>query len=74
MSIIYSPIPMEEIFKTQEAPQTHYQEMDIGDSKKLVLERLNENQCRVIRLISTDCNDFLNPKYQPGTLINLYYM
>lgn len=73
MTILYTPIPIENIFNTENTKPQH-QEMEIGESKKLILERISDNQCQVVRLISTDCNDFLNPKYQPGTLINLYYM
>lgn len=73
MSLIYTTVPLEQIF-----PENHdniqYQELDMGDGKRLVLERLNENQCKVVRLISTDCNDYLNPRYQPGSLINLSFV
>ncbi|QNO16482.1 YlzJ-like family protein [Alkalicella caledoniensis] len=73
MTVIYTPVPMEEIFQA-DAPKPKYEEVNIGEGKTLILERINENQSQVVRLLSTDCNDYLNPKYQPGCVINLHYM
>lgn len=72
MSLIYSPIPLDQIFPDN-VNNTEYQELDIGDGRKVLVERVNENQSKIVRLISTNCNDFLDPRYQPGTLINLHY-
>ena len=72
MSLIYTPIPLEQIFPDN-LDNLEYKELDLGDGKTVIVERVNESQCKIVRLISTDCNDFLDSRYQPGTLINLYY-
>lgn len=72
MSLIYSPIPLDQIFPDN-LDNIEYQELDLGDERKVLVERINDKQSKIVRLISTNCNDFLDPRYQPGTLINLYY-
>jgi hypothetical protein len=68
--LLYTTVPIEQIFPTDIDLQ--YQEMDLGVGKKVIVERINDSQCKIVRLISTDAYDYLNPKYQPGSIINLY--
>lgn len=39
------------------------------DGTKVTVEPAGENTVRVIRIISTNPQDFLNPRLQPGSLI-----
>lgn len=73
MSLIYTPVPIEQIFPDN-LENLQYQEIDIGLEKKIIVERISESQCKIVRLISTDCNDYLYSRYQPGTIINLQFM
>jgi YlzJ-like protein len=66
--IIYSVIPSEIIYQGMESFDPHYEEMDM-DGVKLQVERLNQYQAAIVRLISYNPQDYLNPKFAPGTLI-----
>lgn len=68
--IIYTPMPLELVFEGMDQPSIPLQELDYGDTKLLV-EPVGLNQGKVVRLISTQPMDYLNPQYQPGTIVNL---
>ncbi len=61
-------MPPELVFGEQE-PAVHYEEVEYAGTK-LIMERLSSTQGRVVRIISSDPADFLNPSYQPGTTFN----
>ncbi|SES77816.1 YlzJ-like family protein [Anaerobranca gottschalkii] len=69
--LLYTTVPMEQIFPS-ETNNIQYQEIDLGNGKKVIVEKINDSQCKIVRLISTDAYDYLNPQYQPGSVINLY--
>lgn len=68
---LYTTVPIEQIFPS-ETNNLQYQEIDLGVGKKIIIEKINDSQCKIVRLISTDSNDYLNPQFQPGSIINLY--
>ncbi|MDR3592221.1 MAG: YlzJ-like family protein [Negativicutes bacterium] len=47
---------------------TAYQEIDYAGLRVLV-ENLGGEQCRIVRLVSTEPQDFLRPEVQPGTVL-----
>ncbi|GAK02000.1 hypothetical protein JCM19037_200 [Geomicrobium sp. JCM 19037] len=61
--IIYTPLSMDEVFPQTEGIDCHYVETDNG---VVMLEKSGDGQWVVGRLLSTEPNDFLQPKYQPG--------
>lgn len=67
--MIYSIIPPEEIWDESNADPT-FREVDINGCLMQV-EQLTATRGRVVRLLSTDPQDFLNPSYQPGSFLNL---
>ncbi|SHJ56777.1 YlzJ-like protein [Anaerobranca californiensis DSM 14826] len=69
--LLYTIVPIEQIFPS-EINNLQYQEIDLGVGKKIIIEKINDSQCKIVRLISTDSNDYLNPQFQPGSIINLY--
>ncbi len=60
---IYSP---ETVMETPPSEEQKYVSLDL-EGRTLILE-FSGNQARVVRLISVDPDDYLNPKYQPGTI------
>ncbi len=62
--IIYTPIPPEGLFGMTDSTAS-YTELEVNGAR-LVVEQTGMNQCRVVRLISTDPNDYLKAEYQPG--------
>ncbi|KNZ69334.1 hypothetical protein Tfer_1971 [Thermincola ferriacetica] len=63
--IIYMPWPAQDIFK-QDNEQYKYQEIEVQGTKLLV-EPIAMDQCRVVRVLSTDPQDYLKTEFQPGS-------
>lgn len=71
MDIIYTPYPLDMILEEKDKKEQfnfqniNYQGIDMQ------VEPLGWNKFRVIRLYSTDPQDFLNDELQPGAIISL---
>lgn len=66
--LLWTVLP-EELVLEQAGPPPVYEETDIAGTRMLV-ERVPDGRCRIVRLYSTDPRDFLRPELQPGTLVN----
>lgn len=67
--ILWTIIPMEIVFNgVADDAQPQYEELQYG-SARLMVERTGPTQCRVVRIVSTDPNDYLRPEIQPGSTI-----
>ena len=67
--ILYTIMPPEVVLEGMNQPVKPPQEIDLGNVKLLV-ETMGLNQGKVVRLISTDPQDYLNPNFQPGSIID----
>ncbi len=69
--VLYTTMPLEEIFKLdQEEQKESY--MQIPYSRGLIEVQLTSSATAIIvRLLSSDLNDYLLPELQPGTEIRL---
>lgn len=67
--MLYTIIPFELIFEHRNEINGNYLETEV-ESKMLLLER-DENRYKIIRLYSTNPNDYLKSKYMPGNIIDL---
>jgi hypothetical protein len=63
--ILWTVMPLDVVFPPTEATLS-YEEIEV-DGTKLIVERLSVTEAKVIRVISSNPADFLNPNYQPGT-------
>jgi hypothetical protein len=70
--IIYSVMPMEMIMKQAEEPENplRYEEAEVGGIKMLVERTASAPEAKIVRLLSTNPQDFLNPHYMPGQTIH----
>lgn len=66
--IIYSPVPIEFIFEGYDQMKLNYREIQI-ENTTMVVDQISSSEGKIIRLISPNPQDYLNPKYQPGTMI-----
>lgn len=67
--ILYTMIPLEEIFKEDDKIVECLQ---IPYSKGIIeVELISASKAKIVRLISRDLNDYLQPQFQPGTEIKL---
>ncbi len=67
--IIYSTMPLELIFENNEqVNQQKLQEITFGHATMLI-EPINPCEGKIVRLISPDPQDYLNPRFAPGQTI-----
>ncbi|WP_028307301.1 YlzJ-like family protein [Desulfitibacter alkalitolerans] len=65
--VIYTPLLMEEVLrdydKIKDLKEINYQ------GRRLQVEMLDNGQYRIARILSSSPQDFLDPKLQPGTIL-----
>lgn len=66
--ILYTIVPPEEMFDEEEA--SALVEIARGEMR-LIVTPTGQARARIVRLISSDPSDYLNPSYQPGEDIAL---
>lgn len=69
--ILYTTVPQELIFPQDESQFTKQINIDIKEGQ-LVIEAMENQQFRVVRLISSDPMAYLNENYTPGKMISLF--
>lgn len=67
--ILYSIIPAEIVFGNFDAAEDKYREIEYLGEKVVVLP-LENNRYVINRIISTSLRAYLNPKLQPGMIID----
>ncbi|WP_407271522.1 YlzJ-like family protein [Radiobacillus sp. PE A8.2] len=67
--ILYTPLSEHDIFPTE---STHYDKCETiaHNGKMLQVERLENGTYKVMKLLSTDPQDFLDNRYCPGEIIS----
>lgn len=63
--MLYTIYPPELIFQTEE--KRHYFTIEM-EGRTFIMELL-DGQAQIVRLISPDPVDYLNPRWQPGTKV-----
>ncbi|WP_047151001.1 YlzJ-like family protein [Aneurinibacillus tyrosinisolvens] len=66
--IIYSAMPLELMFQNQETASYDYEEIQMNGVTMLV-QPSGVNEAKIIRLISPNPYDYMNPSYAPGQKI-----
>ncbi|MBO8170955.1 MAG: YlzJ-like family protein [Bacillaceae bacterium] len=66
--IVYSAMPVEQIFDGMDRYQPEYQEVQV-DGLTMLVEPVNAMEGKIVRLLSPNPQDYLNPKYTPGNKI-----
>lgn len=68
MSLIYTIVPLEQVYEDKNQQQIDYEEIELDD-KTLIIEPTGPYQGKLIRLISNNPDDFLDSRLQPGSII-----
>lgn len=66
--ILYTPVPIESVLNQNEDTTYEYFELDYH-GVTLVMEPIDSYQAKIVRLISSNPNDYLNPSYTPGNIL-----
>ncbi|UFJ42188.1 YlzJ-like family protein [Brevibacillus humidisoli] len=68
--IIHSVVPLELIFENYEQNgKQKLREIALGEGVKMLVEENGEYEGTVVRLISPNPQDYLNPRFAPGQKI-----
>ncbi|MDL4839010.1 YlzJ-like family protein [Aquibacillus rhizosphaerae] len=67
--ILYTPLSQEDIYPTEQQHFENNQTVNV-QGKLMQVENLNNGSCRIIQLLSTDPEDFLNQNFAPGSVIS----
>lgn len=67
--IMYSIVPVEQIFEGFDNEQEPLEEISI-DGILMQVQPISSRQAKIVRIISPDPQDFLNPSYAPGKMIH----
>lgn len=65
--ILYTVANLDQVLEGMEQ-ERKFLEIEFGEAK-LQVEPINLTQGRIVRLISSDCQQYLNEKLQPGGII-----
>jgi hypothetical protein len=65
--LLWTVMPIELVLDGAEK-LTAYEEIDYAGLRVLV-EKLGPAECRIVRLVSTEPQDFLRPEVQPGNIL-----
>jgi hypothetical protein len=69
--IMWTVVPLESVFEGLNLAHTEpYREIRRGHLTMLV-EPVQDGYGKIVRLVSPDCNDYLDPQFAPGSLIRL---
>ncbi|TCS83004.1 YlzJ-like family protein [Tepidibacillus fermentans] len=66
--IHYTPVPLEFVFEGYDQMKFNYKEIQYGHMT-MIIEPTSEFEGKLVRLISPNALDYLNPNYQPGTML-----
>lgn len=68
--ILWTPLPAELVLDGLDAPPRPAMEVRSG-GRLFVLQPITGTQARLVRLVSSDPADYLNPMFQPGRIVTL---
>ena len=69
--VLYTPLPLEEIFNNpSEKKQAGYMQIPFARGT-IEVELTSASTAKIVRLLSSDINDYLHPALQPGVEIKL---
>ena len=68
--IIYTPLPIEQVLEGNSDFSPDYKEIE-KDGCILLIEPISFSEGRIVRLISSNPQEYLKPTLQPGEIIKL---
>lgn len=68
--ILYTTMPQELVFEEKPAAQQKEKIVQVN-GVSLLVEQVTPSQCRIVQLLSTDPNQFLNSAFNPGQVIEM---
>lgn len=69
--MLWTIMPLETVMEGNGSFQPSYSELPWHNGGTLLVESLGSGKVKVVRLISTDPNHYLNPDLRPGNIMEL---
>ena len=66
--ILHTVFPLEQVLEEPHNEKFNFIEMKYA-GMTIIVQPFNSTSGKLIRLISVNPNDYLNPQYQPGTIV-----
>ena len=66
--ILYTTVPEELIFQETLHTETKYEEIPVKHGH-LVMQHIEADEWRIVQLVSSDAQMYLEAKYTPGTVV-----
>jgi hypothetical protein len=66
--ILYTPLPLEAVFEGMDSLENDLQEIQMN-GLTMQVKMVGPTQAQIVRLISPDPQQYLNPAYAPGSYI-----
>ena len=66
--VLWTVMPLEDVFPQEYSP--NYEEMEYS-GVRMYVERVSNDEYRVVRILSTNPQDYLRKELQPGQIISL---
>ncbi|WLD95209.1 YlzJ-like family protein [Alkalihalobacillus sp. AL-G] len=70
--ILYTVMPHEFMFESKLSDYEKQSVIELNGVPVMV-ERMEDQNCRIVRMMSTDPTHFMNPNLQPGTILKMSY-
>lgn len=67
--ILWTIMPLELVFAQQGDISYPYEDIEYAGIKMMV-EKMSSNQCRVVRILSSNPQDYMRSDLQPGTILS----
>ena len=69
--IMYTTMPLEFVFENMEQTEKqNIREISMGAGVTMLVEPTGSSEGKIVRLISPDPQDYLNPRFAPGQTIS----
>ncbi|WP_163536848.1 YlzJ-like family protein [Gracilibacillus sp. YIM 98692] len=68
--ILYTPLSYEDIHQPSTDEYQKYQLISL-QQKQCIVEKVSGDKARIVQLLSTNPNDFLNQQLSPGSVISI---
>lgn len=69
--IHYTPLPLDDVFAGWDEERPRPQEVTV-DGVTMLVEPINSREAKIVRIISSNPEDFMKAKFQPGEKVAFF--
>jgi hypothetical protein len=71
--ILYTILPDQAVLPEEDEVEEHAKKQRFieMDGLLLLIEPISESECKIVRMISSDPQNYLDSRYQPGNIVSM---